>query len=141
MENNYNNLFTHLEVAEPSSRLLLEIMARIDKEQHSLKIKIRFVLSLLLSVVTAAFLVPVFNSLREAVVQSGFIDFVSLFFSDFGSVVGYWREYGMSLLESVPFLNLIGMLGIVFVLLCALKYFVHDIKYVVSPWIRPSLKH
>jgi len=140
MENNYHNLFSHLEAVEPPKGLMDHIMIRIEKEEHSLKIKVRFVLSFLSAMVTAYYVIPLFNGLHEAAVQSGFLGFVSLMFSDLGSVMQYWGEYSMSLVESVPYMELMSLLGVVFILLFALKYLVHDIKFVVPTWMHPTMK-
>ena len=137
---NHKSLFTYLKPAEPPPYLLDKIMAGIRHEQGSLKIKVRFVLSLFAAVTMAAAFVPVWNSLQNEAAKSGFMQFVSLLFSDLNSVLVYWQEYGMSLLESIPFASLTGFLGIIFVLLFALRYFIHDIRFVVPPWILLFMK-
>ncbi len=141
MRKNHQNLFTYLKPAEPPAHLLDGIMKRIEREQGSLKIKIRFVFSLFAAVLMAGIFVPVWNNLQSEAAQSGFTQFISLLFSDLNSVLSSWQDYAMSLLESIPFVSLTVFLGIVFVLLFALRYFVHDLRFVVPPWMRTSMKH
>ncbi|OGZ93266.1 MAG: hypothetical protein A2528_00535 [Candidatus Staskawiczbacteria bacterium RIFOXYD2_FULL_37_9] len=54
-------------------------------------------------------------------IQSGFINFFSLIFSDFTVVRTYWQSFAMILLETLPALSLVLFLGVLLILLQSIK--------------------
>ncbi len=44
---------------------------------------------------------------------SGFVEYVSLMFSDSGAIMTYWREFTFSLVASLPLLGCVGLLAAV----------------------------
>lgn len=105
---NYNDLFRHLDQVEPSPQLYNLIFARINSEQRRIaRTKLVFFGFGIFSSVIA--FVPVFQYTAQEFSQSGFYQLVTLLFSDSGVVVFMWREFLLSLAESMPVLG-IGML-------------------------------
>ena len=72
-------------------------------------------------------LVPAFKTLSSDLAQSGFYEYLSLVFSNSGSVVSYWKELVFSLAESLPAMSVILTLSLVFVFFLSLKYLMKQI--------------
>src|SRR6185437_15827244 len=88
------------------------ILARIElAKRHSAQI--RAGLSALLAVFSLAAFVPVITYTAEQFYASGFYDYLSLLLSDRTLLLTYWREFALSLLESLPSLALLLLLPIV----------------------------
>ena len=128
MRKDYEKLFSLLERPSPSAGLLNRIMERIHYEQHrkTLRWRLGFFALMLTGSAVAAW--PAFRATQLALVESGFVQFFSLIFSDFGIVLSYWDSFGLLLLESLPVVSLVVLLGTIFVFLESLKYVVRDIK-------------
>lgn len=73
-----------------------------------------------LSVLSLVALVPTLQYAGEQFYASGFYDYASLLFSDTSLALTYWREFALSLLESLPSLALLLLIPIVVVLLWSL---------------------
>lgn len=74
-----------------------------------------------LSLVSLAALVPALQYAGQQFYASGFYDYFTLLFSDSSLALAYWRELGLSLLESLPSLALLLLIPIVAMLLWSLK--------------------
>ncbi|MDD5050690.1 MAG: hypothetical protein PHV93_03035 [Candidatus Pacebacteria bacterium] len=112
----YRNLFNNLSEKTPPQGLCLSIIKKVRSIQ-SRNAKIRFTLS---SIVTLVSLGGIFESilkLIESSNQSGFSQYFSLIFSDSTLFFSYWKEFGLSLVESLPLVSLVFLLGIVVVFL------------------------
>jgi hypothetical protein len=143
MHKKYDNLFKNLRPSEPSADLLDKILFRINREQvmeHSLRMKVRLIVSSAVSLIMLIFLLPVWNLFQTEITQTGFSQFMSLIFSDLNSILIYWQDFGMSLLESIPFFSLAGLLTVILILLFSGKYMVHDIKTFFMSRHLPLLK-
>lgn len=97
----YRNFFESISQIEPKKELYYFILAKIEaKKRMSAKIRLMLfggmaVISAVSSVPSIAFLVNEFN-------QSGFFKYVSLVFSDGQSLVTYWKEFSVILIEAMP---------------------------------------
>lgn len=61
---------------------------------------------------------------RDLIVESsklGFYKYFSLIFSDGGVIATYWREYILTLVDSLPVMSLVLSLALLFVLFISLK--------------------
>lgn len=105
-------------------------MNRIHREQRILVIKRRIAVFSIVLIGSIIAFFPVFNMLKSAFVESGFMQFLSLLFSDFEVVLSYWQSFALSLLESLPVLSLMAFLAVVLGFLESAKYLTKDIKYV-----------
>ncbi len=72
-------------------------------------------------------LVPALQALSNNMTQSGFSSYFSLIFSDGGSIASFWKEFILSLGESLPILSVIFALSLLFVCGLSLRYFVKQI--------------
>lgn len=128
MPKNLIKLFDYLEEPEITSGLFEKIISRLDQERKLTKIKFRLAVfgSFLIGSIIA--FVPIFNLTRFALIKSGFIQFFSLLFSDTKIVLTYWENFAMSLLETLPVMNLIILLAIILVFLESLKLLLKDLK-------------
>ncbi len=67
-------------------------------------------------------LVPAWKALSSDLVQSGFYEYLSLVFSNSGSILFYWKELAFSIAESLPTTSIILSFSLVFILFLSLKY-------------------
>jgi ABC-type phosphate/phosphonate transport system permease subunit len=109
------------------------IMTRIRTERRILTFKRRLAILSVGFVGSSTAFIPAFKLLHSNLVESGFLQFFSLLFSDFGIITGYWKEFSMSLLETLPAASLAIFLAVVFVFLGSLKFLAKDIKLLFSP--------
>lgn len=111
-------------------KLSAKIMLCIKKEQKILAIKRTFIFSL-----TAIGSVVVFifalNMMGARAAESGFLQFLSLLFSDFKIITTYWKSFVFSLLESLPAMSLIILCVAIFGFLESLKFLAKDIKLII----------
>ena len=110
-------------------KLFEKIMRRIGEEQR-FAAKRRLMFISLGAVISLAVLVPVFNLTRTNLVESGFLQFLSLAFSDFGIIAVYWQNFAMSLLETVPAISLAMFFAVIFAFLGSLKLLARDLKII-----------
>lgn len=127
MPRNYNELFAHFKPAEPSDRLFGAILQRFQKEQRLSVIK-RSLLFFFIFIGSAAAMVPAFQTTRAGLVESGFVQFFSLFFSDFKIVITDWQNFVFALLESLPAVSLAVFFITLLVFLESLKFLIKNIK-------------
>jgi len=130
MRKDIEKIFSFLHAPEAPEGLLDKIMERIRREKHILAVKRRLVVISLGFLASLTAIIPVFNLVRADLSQSGFLQFLSLAFSDFGTVAVYWKTFAMSLLESVPAMSIAVFLGVILALLALLKLLVRDVKIV-----------
>lgn len=131
MRQDYEKLFASIELAEPQPGLLEKILCRIQKERNaSVRRRIFiFAASALCSIVA---LVPTFQMVRTDLINSGFIQFFSLLFSDFKTVTAYWQSFAMSLLETLPIMSLIILTSVTLIFLESIKLLVKNINIIIS---------
>jgi hypothetical protein len=72
-------------------------------------------------------LIPAWYALSSDLTQSGFYEYFSLIFSSDGSIFTYWKEFALSIAESLPTTSIALSLSLVFVLLISLRYVARQI--------------
>lgn len=112
-------------------KLFNKIMLRIKREQRIFAIRQLAVFSIITLFSTAGFVFAL-NMFGTKISESGFLQFFSLIFSDFRTVISYWQSFAMSLLESLPAMSLIILLATIFVFFESLKHLVRDIKFIAK---------
>lgn len=132
MRKDYEKLFTHLKPLEPPEGLFEKITHHIREEQRLLTMKRRLVIFSIGIMGSLAAFIPVFKVVQTGFAESGFMQFFSLLFSDFGIVVSYWQNFAMSLLETLPITSLMMLLATVLVFLESLKLLIKDIKIIFT---------
>ncbi len=116
---------------EPPIELFERIIMRIHKEERVLVLR-RVILFSITLVVSVVGFFPALNMLISDFNQSGFLNFLSLIFSDFPTVVKYWQSFAMILLESLPALSLALFLAILLTLSQSIKSLTKDVKFVIK---------
>lgn len=126
----YQQLIKHLKSPEPAADLFSRIMRRIHSEKKILNLKRRVIFFSFGLIISLLVLVPAFKMVRAEFIESGFIDFFSLLFSDFGAVLTCWQSFVLTLLESLPVMSAVVFLLVIFLFLESLKFLVRDMKIV-----------
>lgn len=116
MSDNYERLFQNLERFEPSEKLRARILARIDFEKRR---SARIWLAFFGAGATASLvaIIPSFQYVVREFSQSGFYRYFSLIFSDSDAVIASWREFALSLIESLPITEVAIFLAAIFAFL------------------------
>ncbi|MFA6354440.1 MAG: hypothetical protein WCX12_02030 [Candidatus Paceibacterota bacterium] len=132
MRGDYERLFGQIDHLEPPDGLLDKIILRINTERRRRTIRFRIGLFGVLAVTAVAAFIPAWQELQSEMAGSGFSQFFSLIFSDTQVVLTYWREFILSLIESMPILGITVVLGLVLVFLASVKFLVRDFSAVFS---------
>ena len=116
---------------QPSPDLLKNIILRIHKEERILVVKSLALFSATLIFSVAAFF-PTFKLLYSQLETSGFLQFFSLFFSDFSTVATYWKSFAMIILETIPALSIALLLALLLTFLQSVKSITRDIRIIIK---------
>lgn len=100
MQNNFKKALIKID-REPSRELLLGIIANITAQEMR-RIRARFVLFASATSIFSVIAVIMFGYASQEFAHSEFLQYLSLIFSDTGAVMLSWREFLLSLMESVP---------------------------------------
>lgn len=117
---------------DPPLGLFDKIMSRIHGEQRLLAIKYRIIVFSISLVGSLIAFFPALQTVKTEFIESGFIQFFSLFFSDFSIVMTYWQSFVLTLLEALPAFGLVMLLTVVFIFLGSLRFLTKDIKSVFA---------
>ncbi|HEV8666466.1 MAG TPA: hypothetical protein VN665_01280 [Candidatus Paceibacterota bacterium] len=120
-------LYRTLSTIEPPQGLYGSIMSRIDLAKRRAA-KTRAGLSGLVAILSGAALVPVAEYTAQQFYASGFYDYLSLLLSDHTLVMTYWREFGLSLVESLPSLAILLFVPIAVALVWSLMRLVKNVR-------------
>jgi len=98
-----------------------EILCKIqEKERRLYKVKLGFFTLIGLS--SIVIFVPVFNLLIKDFASSGIYEYLSVIFSNTGSVLSNSNEYFLVIAESLPIFSITLMLMTIFLFLISFKY-------------------
>ncbi len=112
---------------EAPEGLVEKAMSRIHKERQQ-KARRRFFVFAASLVMSLVAMVPVFALAKASFVESGFVRFFSLLFSDFQVVAGDWRNFGAILLETLPVASTVYLFAVLFWFLGSTKSLIKNIK-------------
>jgi hypothetical protein len=70
--------------------------------------------------------------------QSGFYNYFSLLISDPDIMLTYWREFVLSIVESVPFIGITVSLATVALLMFSIRIFANNMKHGLAPVFKNS---
>ena len=126
MEQNLQKLFKQSSY-HPENRLSGDVWHVIEsKNSHITKWKTFSYISLIiLSLSGSIFSI---KSLFEQFTKLGFFDYLSLAFSDSGVIATYWKEYVLTLANSLPVMSLILSFFLLFVLFISIQRISFQIK-------------
>ena len=104
------------------------VMARIAKRRIA---SFRAAAALHGSVLLAAIigLIPAFRYASASAAQSGFSQYISLIASDGGSLIAYWKQFSLIILESAPLVAGAIMLGILLIVAYTARKMAADIGH------------
>ncbi len=127
MPDDFEKLFSQLPSPDLPEGLFGVVLAKIAARKKA-RIKFHLAIFALTSVISLAALVPALTSLSRGFSNSGFMEFLSLTFSDFRIVSAYWQNYVLSLLEALPVLETAIFLAILLSLIESLRLTIRDLK-------------
>jgi hypothetical protein len=126
MNKNLSQLFKQA-YNHPESRLSGDIWRAIQaKEARSLKIQSLFYG--FIGILSLGGFVFIAITLKKQFASSGFFEYVSLIFSDSGLIALYWKEYLLSLADSLPVASLGALLFLLVSALISIKKAVQQYK-------------
>ena len=124
---NRDSLHRTLATIEPPQGLYAAVLARIDLAKRRAA-QMRAGLFGFVALVSGALLVPALEYTSSQLYASGFYEYLSLLSSDHSLVLTYWREFGLSLIESLPSLALLLLLPTVVALVWSLARLVKNVR-------------
>jgi len=115
----YQTFLSNFDRAAPPEGLLDEVLLRIYGVQRRWT-RVRTALFGFCAVAAGALLVPAWGALQNELALSGFTRFISLAFSDWSAIITYGKDLGISLLESLPVLSAVAVLGLLLAFMASL---------------------
>lgn len=112
----------------PESRLSDDIWSFIQKKEL-IQSKIKFWSYSSIGLFSLIGFIPVFKSLLTRMSTSGFYDYLSMAFSGGSTISYYWKEFLLSLVDSLPFTSLVFSLFLLFILIISIKKSLEQLKY------------
>ena len=125
--NNYQKLLGGLGTGTAPEDLYKAVLFRLSVEQRR-ALRRRFALAVVSFVASVIAAFSAILVLATSLSQSGFWKFVSLAFSDGGTVVTYWQQFSLSLLESFSVPEMVVSLVCVLAVMMSLKFLLKNKK-------------
>lgn len=122
MDHKLAKIFKEMKEIEPHSGFEGLILKKIDLERRK-QVKRKLFLSYAGLTVSFAATFCAFVAFGNSFLQSDFWSMISLIFSDIAIIAGNLNSYGYSLLETFPFVNLIGIMIPLFAMLLSINIF------------------
>lgn len=133
MDDNYEKNGDKGGLIEPSEDLFDRVIYRIDTECRLLNIKRRLAGLFVCFAGSLAALIFSFEAARVSFIESGFVEFFRLMFSDAEIVASHSQSFAFSLLETLPVTSLIIFLTATLALLWSAEFLAKDLKYFFMP--------
>lgn len=121
-------LFSKIE-QDTSETLCGRVLMRIKHAQKR-KALTNFIGLGLISLVSLSLFVPAVNYIGSEMQVSGFSSYLSILFSNSGSVLANWREFTLALAESLPIFSIVLFLVAALVFFISFKIFIKNISAV-----------
>src|ERR1700722_20075311 len=122
-------LTSDADLPEPPAGLQGKVMRRIERYERRVLIAKTVGFGTLFAASAGLVVVGYFN-LMSAFAQSGFLNFASLFFSDFGAATANFQDFVFSTLESFPVFSVAFLLGGVIAVIWSAVHFINDVAQV-----------
>lgn len=126
MEQNLKELFNSAKYS-PESRLSDNVWSVIIAKKTKI-LRIKSYLYMTIGVFSLISLIPITKELINQFTQSGFYEYLSLAFISGGSILLYWKELSLSLVESIPFMNLTFSLLLLFIFFVSVRRMMYQFK-------------
>jgi hypothetical protein len=127
MTNKFEKILKNTYEIEPPEGLFGKILARINLAKRR-SATARAVFFGAVTVASLAVIIPIFQSFIQIFSQSSFYQYFSLIFSDGQTILLYWKEFALSLVESLPITELIILSSIIFILLGSIRLASKNLK-------------
>ena len=121
MDTKFKKAFETIVGAKSLDFLQTRILARIDQEQAK-KVTIGNIISRTVGAVSLVAIFPLVINIFAQLQNSGFFSYLSLVFTDTGTVATYWKELSLSLVESAPLAGITLILMLVLILSISIKF-------------------
>jgi uncharacterized membrane protein len=108
--NNIERIFSKLETPEPPAGLAHTILARIERRERRVLIA-KIVASACMFGVSLLVIGVGLADFRASIVETGFLQFASLIFSDFSTIASNLPDFALSIIESFPAFSAAAMLA------------------------------
>lgn len=127
MRNDYQQLFKRLPAPIPQPGLLEAVVGRIERAEFYSFIRRRLLSYVLAFAASLAAFLPMWQSLQATASHTGFWQFVLLMQSDSTAVLANFQDFGLSLLEALPAVDIAAFLLVLLVFLWSLKHITQGI--------------
>lgn len=122
-------LLSESDIPEPPADLERKVMRRVAvAKRRTLLLKTAGFGALFAGSTTV--LVAAYFNLAAALTQSGFLNFASLFFSDFNVAMANFQDFAFSIVESFPVFSAAFLLAGIIAVIWSAAHFVEDISEV-----------
>lgn len=110
MDKGYRKLFGHLDLMESPNNLKSQIVKKIETKEKRLQTARVWIFGSS-SIASLGLALSTVIYLANSIKQTGFWQYFSLIFSENKLILDYWREFTLSLIESLPIVGLIILLA------------------------------
>jgi len=129
MNKDYENLFADIVLLEPPEGLYEKIIQRIRDERNLLALRRKFIFFSILLAGSISVFIPTLKAVQAGLYESGFSYFISLIFSDFDIIIGYWQNFVILLLGALPAMSLVVLFTTIFSFLASIKFIARNTKF------------
>lgn len=119
MEQKLRKVFKNAQYYPESSLSEKIFVTIVAKDMRIVRIKMWIYSSL--SILSFGALFPSIKMLMADFTQSGFYEYLSFAFSDGGTLVSYWKEFALSLIDSLPVVSVVLCLALIFAFLFSIR--------------------
>jgi uncharacterized membrane protein len=108
--NNIERIFSKLETPEAPASLARAILVRIERRERRVLIA-KIIASVCMFGVSLLVIGVGLADFRASIVETGFLQFASLLFSDFSTITSNLPDFALSMIESFPAFSAAAMLA------------------------------
>ena len=101
-------------------RIETNVIIRIENTRLN-RARLYLTLHISSAVMALVAFIPVVKSFMTSSSQSGFSTYLSLFSSDWSYVLASWKDFGLSLIESLPIIETVLIVGLILIIANALR--------------------
>lgn len=128
MHQDYEQLFNHAEMVPMPAGLFDSVMDKVAAESKASKVRKNLIIFSTASICSLFATIAMTMVAQSDFSQSGFWQYFSLIFSDFGLMVDFWQNYIFSLLGAFPATSIILLLGSLLIFVESLAAVIKNIK-------------
>ena len=119
----YKMIFKKSKLEDPSNSLFERIIKNIEMEKNFIILRNKIILISIGAIFSIVLFVFSIILIKNEAVKSGFVSFFSLIFSDFSVITKNWNSFVISLLETIPIMNIVLMIFSGMITIFSLKIF------------------